>query len=93
MCGRYEAPSPQRVAETFGVEPFEQGKLQLYPRYTGPFIRSAAHVDEESPAPVEVLSGALGLIPTWSKDTKIVRSTYNCRSEKASQKPSYRTAW
>ena len=35
MCSHYEAPSPQRVAETFGVEPFEQGKLQLYPGYTG----------------------------------------------------------
>ncbi|MBI6907063.1 SOS response-associated peptidase [Pseudomonas palleroniana] len=93
MCSHYEAPSPQRVAETFGVEPFEQGKLQLYPGYTGPFIRRAEHVDDESPAPVEVLSGAFGLIPTWSKDTKIVRSTYNCRSETASQKPSYRTAW
>eukprot|EP01132_Coremiostelium_polycephalum_P020234 gene20234-24046_t len=93
MCSHYEAPSPQRVAETFGVEPFEQGKLQLYPGYTGPFIRRAEHVDEESPALLEALTGAFGLIPTWSKDTKIVRSTYNCRSETASQKPSYRTAW
>ena len=93
MCSHYEAPAPQRVAETFGVEPFEQGKLDLYPGYTGPFIRRAEHVDDESSVLTEALQGAFGLIPTWSKDTKIVRSTYNCRSETASQKPSYRTAW
>lgn len=93
MCSHYEAPSPLRVAETFGIEPFEQGKLDLYPGYSGPFIRRAERFDDESPAPLEVLQGAFGLIPTWSKDTKIVRSTYNCRSETASQKPSFRTAW
>ena len=93
MCSHYEAPAPQRVAETFGVELFEQGKLDLYPGYRGPFIRRAEHVDDESSALVEVRSGTFGLIPTWSKDTKIVRSTYNCRSETASQKPSFRTAW
>lgn len=95
MCSHYEAPAPQLVAETFGVEPFEQGKLDLYPGYTGPFIRRAENVDldAESPAPVESLLGSFGLIPTWSKDTKIVRHTYNCRSETAREKPSFRTAW
>lgn len=93
MCSHYEAPAPERVAETFGVEPFEQGKLDLYPGYAGPFIRRAEHVDDESSVLMEALQGAFGLIPTWSKDTKIVRSTYNCRSETASQKPSFSTAW
>lgn len=95
MCSHYEAPSPQLVAETFGIEPYTQGKLDLYPGYTGPFIRRAEHVevDGESPAPLEVLSGLFGLIPFWSKDTKIARKTYNCRSETADTKPSFRTAW
>lgn len=95
MCSHYEAPAPQLVAETFGVEHFEQGKLDLYPGYTGPFIRRAENydLDAESSAPVEALPGSFGLIPTWSKDTKIVRHTYNCRSETASEKPSFRTAW
>ena len=44
MCSHYEAPAPQRVAETFGVELFEQGKLDLYPGYSGPFIRGVEHV-------------------------------------------------
>ncbi|SMF20022.1 MULTISPECIES: SOS response-associated peptidase [unclassified Pseudomonas] len=95
MCSHYEAPAPHRVAETFDVEPFKQGKLELYPGYTGPFIRQVEHVDvdADSPAPVEGLAGSFGLIPSWSKDTKIARHTYNCRSETASQKPSFRTAW
>lgn len=93
MCSHYEAPAPQRVAETFGVEPFEQGKLDLYPGYTGPFVRHAEDVDAESREPVEALPGSFGLIPSWSKDKKIARNTYNCRSETASQKPSFRSAW
>ncbi|WP_421560501.1 SOS response-associated peptidase [Pseudomonas sivasensis] len=95
MCSHYEAPAPQRVAETFGIEPFEQGKLELYPGYTGPFVRQVEHVDvdADSPAPVEGLAGSFGLIPSWSKDIRIARHTYNCRSETASQKPSFRTAW
>ena len=34
-----------------------------------------------------------GLIPSWAKDDKISRYTYNARSETAAEKPSYRTAW
>lgn len=34
-----------------------------------------------------------GLVPSWAKDRKIGRSTYNCRSETASSKPSFRAAW
>lgn len=95
MCSHYEAPTPQRVAETFGIELYEQGKLDLWPGYPGPFIRGAEHVDRDgdSPALLEVLSGSFGLIPFWSKDTKIARKTYNCRSETADTKPSFRSAW
>jgi putative SOS response-associated peptidase YedK len=34
-----------------------------------------------------------GLIPSWAKDDKISRHTYNARSETAAVKPSYRAAW
>jgi putative SOS response-associated peptidase YedK len=33
------------------------------------------------------------LIPSWAKDAKISRHTYNARSETVAEKPSYRTAW
>ncbi|NWB63543.1 SOS response-associated peptidase [Pseudomonas sp. F1002] len=93
MCSHYEAPAPQLVAETFGIDLYEQGKLDLWPGYIGPFIRRAEHVDVESPAALEALPGSFGLIPSWSKDTKIARKTYNARSETVAEKPSFRTAW
>ncbi|WP_442800286.1 SOS response-associated peptidase family protein [Pseudomonas sp. MS-1(2024)] len=39
------------------------------------------------------LTGSFGLIPGWSKDTKIARRCYNARSETAAVKPSFRNAW
>jgi putative SOS response-associated peptidase YedK len=34
-----------------------------------------------------------GLIPSWAKDDKISRYTYNARSETVSGKPSYKKSW
>jgi putative SOS response-associated peptidase YedK len=34
-----------------------------------------------------------GLIPSWAKDSKISRHTYNARSETVREKPSFRQAW
>ena len=34
-----------------------------------------------------------GLVPAWVTDAKIVRSTYNARSETLGEKPSFRDAW
>lgn len=95
MCSHYEAPAPQLVAKTFGIDPFEQAKLDLWPGYIGAFIRRAERVDHDAPAPaaIEGIPGAFGLIPFWSTDTKITRKTYNCRSETANTKPSFRSAW
>jgi putative SOS response-associated peptidase YedK len=33
------------------------------------------------------------MIPHWSQDTKIVKHTYNARSETVAEKPSFRDAW
>ncbi|WP_116886670.1 SOS response-associated peptidase, partial [Pseudomonas syringae] len=95
MCSHYEAASPHQVAEAFGVEPFDQGRLDLWPSYIGPFLRSPDGLAEESesPAAMEVLTGSFGLIPSWSKDSKISRRTYNARSETVAEKPSFRHAW
>lgn len=95
MCSHYEAPSPHQVAEAFGVAPFDQGRLDLWPGHLGPFLRSAdgRAEDNESPEAMEVLTGSFGLIPSWSKDSKIARRTYNARSETVAEKPSFRHAW
>lgn len=95
MCSHYEAPTPEQVAAEFGVEPYEQGRLDLWPTYLGPFIRrpeSSDARDEPGPA-LECLTGSFGIIPSWAKDTKIARKTYNSRSETAAEKPSFRNAW
>ncbi len=95
MCSHYEAPSPYQVAEAFGVALFDQGSLDLWPGYIGPFLRrSDCRVDDnDSPATMEVLTGSFGLIPSWSKDSKFAKRTYNARSETVAEKPSFRHAW
>lgn len=93
MCSHYEAPTQTQLEQAFGVEPFEQGKLDLWPGYLGPFLRNKADQGEPDESPVELLQGLFGLIPGWSKDTKIARRTYNARSETVAEKPSFRSAW
>lgn len=96
MCSHYEPPSPEQVSQAFGVELYEQGKIELWPGYIGPFLRQPAHADpqDEASPVVEVLTGSFGLIPGWAKEIKtIVRKTYNARSETVAEKPSFRNAW
>lgn len=33
------------------------------------------------------------MVPTWAKDLKICRKTYNVRTETVHEKPSFRYAW
>lgn len=93
MCSHYEAPTTVQLEQAFGIEPFEQGKLDLWPGYAGPFLRSREASGDPDEAPIELLQGAFGLIPSWSKDTKIARRTYNARSETVAEKPSFRYGW
>lgn len=95
MCSHYEASDPRQTALAFGVELYEQSKLDLWPGYHGSFVRgtdNAENLDDSLPTR-EVLTGSFGLIPGWSKDTKIARRCYNARSETAAVKPSFRSAW
>ena len=41
MCSRYEAPTPERFQEEFGVEFDAQEKLELWPGYAGPFLQAS----------------------------------------------------
>ncbi|WP_017739318.1 SOS response-associated peptidase [Pseudomonas sp. CBZ-4] len=95
MCSHYEAPASGQIALAFGARGPEQGELDLWPGYMGPFLKLALSLDDQDEATpqVELLSGSFGLIPGWSKDTKIARRTYNARSETAGEKPSFRNAW
>ncbi len=98
MCSHYQAlKEREKFLRHFDVAPppEEGAKLDLWPGYLGPFIRSHPHAgvgDGAVPA-TEALNGLFGLVPHWATDTKITKSTYNCRSETAAEKPSFRDAY
>ena len=97
MCSHYQAvQAREKFMRHFGVTPPpEPGKLDLWPGYLGSFIRRHPHADvgDEAVPPFEALNGLFGLVPHWATDTKITRSTYNCRSETAAVKPSFRDTY
>jgi putative SOS response-associated peptidase YedK len=98
MCSRYEPVFNRLQLETHfkvsGTIPLAT-KPSLYPGHIGPFVRKHefAEVGDEAVSYRELMIGAFGLIPHWSKDTKIARKTYNALSETAHEKPSFREAW
>jgi putative SOS response-associated peptidase YedK len=97
MCSHYQAlKEREKFLKHFGVEqPPEDGKLDMWPGYLGPFIRKHPHADvgDEAVPAIEALNGLFGLVPHWATDTKITKSTYNCRSETAAVKPSFREVY
>ena len=62
--------------------------VESYPGFASPIV-----VQSHQTQRVAVGLTKFGLIPAWAKDNKIARHTYNARSETASQKPSFRSAW
>jgi putative SOS response-associated peptidase YedK len=97
MCSHYQQlKEREKFLKVFGVAaPPEDGKLDMWPGYLGSFIRRHPHSDvgDEAVPAAEALNGLFGLVPHWANDTKITRSTYNCRSETATEKPSFREAF
>jgi putative SOS response-associated peptidase YedK len=97
MCSHYQqVKEREKFLKVFGVEPPpEDGKLDMWPGYLGSFIRKHPHSDvgDEAVRDNEALNGLFGLVPHWATDTKITKSTYNCRSETAAVKPSFRDAY
>jgi putative SOS response-associated peptidase YedK len=97
MCSHYQAlKEREKFLKYFGAEPPpEEAKLDMWPGYLGPFIRKHPNSDvgDEAVPDVEAINGLFGLVPHWAPDTKITKSTYNCRSETAAVKPSFRDAF
>ena len=97
MCSHYQAiKERERYLRHFGVRPPAwSGRFDVWPGYAASFIRrpQEADVGDGATPQRESLSGVFGLIPHWAKDTKIVRQTYNARSETVAVKPSFRDAW
>ena len=97
MCSHYQGlREPSHYQRYFGVTPPVDGaKLDLWPGYLGAFIRNhpIADPNEDALPVLEAQNGLFGLVPHWANDTRISHSTYNCRSETAAEKPSFRDAW
>ena len=97
MCSHYQAVKErEKFFKHFGVEPpHEDGKFDMWPGYLGTFLRKhpQADVGDDAVPATESLNGLFGLVPHWATDTKITRSSYNCRSETAAEKPSFRDAY
>ena len=97
MCSNYTSVTDtEKLRLMFGVEaPPPRVKSDVWPLYEAPFIRRHPHKDvgDDAVPPREVMAGLFGMIPHWSADLKLGRRTYNCRSESAAEKPSFRDAW
>ena len=79
----------QCVKEHFGVDlPASDYPVEAYPGYAAPIV-----VKSHQTGRVACGLARFGLIPSWAKDDKISRHTYNARSETVHEKPSYRNAW
>jgi len=97
VCRHYQGlKEREKYLKFFGVEPPPQdGRPDVWPGYPGAFIRRHpnAHLGDQAVPAREAVNGLFGLVPHWATDTKITKSTYNCRSESAAQKPSFRDAF
>lgn len=95
MCSHYQGiTAAEKFQRRFGLIPPQGIKADLWPGYVGAFVRAHPHADvgDEAVPRTEALPGLFGLVPHWSTDTKITKSTYNARSETVATKPSFRDA-
>ena len=76
------------VKQILGVDLPADYPTEAYPGFAAPMV-----VKSHASGRVACGLARFGLIPSWAKDDKISRHTYNARSETAAQKPSYRAAW
>lgn len=90
MCTNFTPTrNDQWVKKQFGVNlPASDYPTEAYPGYVAPIVLKSRNTGRVACGPAR-----FGLIPSWAKDDKISRHTYNARSETVSEKPSYRNAW
>lgn len=83
MCSNY-TPSRREELERYqlSLPTFEYG--EAYPGRIGPTLTNEL--------PGEWVPAVFGLLPHWA-DLKLVRSTYNARTETVAERASFRNAW
>ncbi len=90
MCTNFAATRNQPwVKQHLRVDlPVNDYPAEAFPGYVSPLV-----VKSHQSGRVACGLARFGLIPSWAKDDKISRHTYNARAETAHAKPSYRAAW
>jgi putative SOS response-associated peptidase YedK len=91
MCGRYTLHTEKELlARRFEIDPDALGDLA--PRYNVAPTHEvlALRVRDREP---EVARMRWGLVPSWAKDPKRVRSMINARVETAAERPAFRRAF
>ncbi|MGI9534346.1 MAG: SOS response-associated peptidase [Thermodesulfobacteriota bacterium] len=90
MCGRFsQAKDLEELYDefTFIDEPFDD--IVLSPRYNiAPSQLTPVIINEDGRNKLKMFKW--GLVPSWSKDTKIGYKMINARAETVSEKPSYK---
>lgn len=89
MCNRYVSPTQAEIERYWHIGRHNQIRWEtiIAPRRIGPFLRAG---DEGI---LELAVGNWGLIPRWSKTSKLQYATNNCRAEEMARKPAFRDAW
>jgi putative SOS response-associated peptidase YedK len=91
MCTNFTPTKKNEWVKThFGVDlpAAEVYPQEAFPRHLAPIV-----VQSHNTGRIACGLASFGLIPSWAKDNKISRHTYNARSETVAEKPSYRAAW
>jgi putative SOS response-associated peptidase YedK len=90
MCGRYHLiASNQEIIEHFKVK-----RLPKYqPDYNIPPGQKILTIVELDDGSYKAVNLHWGLIPSWSKDSKIASHLINARAETLAEKPSFRSAY
>ena len=89
MCTNFTPTKQgQWAREVLGVSLPAEYPPESYPGFPAPIVVKSHQTDR-----VACGLARFGLIPSWAKDDKIARHTYNARSETAAEKPSFRAAW
>ncbi|WP_435751596.1 SOS response-associated peptidase family protein [Thauera sp. AutoDN2] len=84
MCANYR-PASREALSALPLPPPDFGYGEAYPGSVVPVVTNFA--------PRQWVPAIFGLVPAWAHDLKIIRSTYNARSETLGEKPSFRHAW
>ena len=89
MCTNFTPTKrAQWVKEKLRVDLPADFPEESYPGFAAPIV-----VQSHQSGRIACGLAKFGLIPSWAKNDKIGRHTYNARSETAAEKPSYRAAW